>query len=168
MTFRSDTKDSAYSILVLSSNREAVTTFTSIIETVKITSEHFGAANHEIHVGAVSVRYVPQGQGDIRCSWEFDDFGTSGETITQNPLGYAIMSTADPGTTFKLATDLNDTTASDMVRDDDVYVHHVTVDGQGKTFEFRITVNDESSPVFTGLEIEAGLARTAAYVSGVF
>lgn len=168
MTFRSDTLDTGYSILVLNSNRESAVTFTSVVQTVKITSEHFGIANHEIHVEAVSIRYVPHGTGSFRCSWEFDNQGTAGFTVLTNPLTYAVMSTADPGTTFKLATDLNDSTASDMVRDDDPYVQHVTVDNQGKTFEFRITVNDESSPVFTGIEFEAGLSRTAAYVTGSF
>jgi hypothetical protein len=157
-----------YKILNRNSNRESVTTFSSILQTVKITSDHWGQANHEVHVESVALRYTPQGTGTFRCSWEFDNQGTSGYTVSQNPLFYSVMSTADPGTSFTLATNAADTTAADMVRDDDVYIQDITVGGQGKTFEFTITVSDESSPIFTGLEIVGGLGRSAAYVRGAY
>jgi len=152
----------------LSSTRDTATTFTSIIETVKLTSDHWGRPNHEVHVEAVSIRYTPQGTGTFRCSWEFDGGGTNGVTVVQNPFAYDNMSTGAAGTSFTLATDANDSTASDMVRDDDVYIQHIEVDDQGKTFEFRISVSDESRPIFTGIEFEADLARSPAYVQGKF
>jgi hypothetical protein len=168
MTFRADTLDSAIRILNRNSNREAATTFTSVVQTVKLVSEHFGVPNREVHVEEVSLRYVPYGTGQFRCSWEFDNEGTFGTTVLTNPFTYHVMSTAEPGTTFTLATNSADSTASNMVRDDDVYIQHLTIDRQGKSFEFRITVSDESQPVFTGIEFRAGLAQTAAYVSGVY
>jgi hypothetical protein len=168
MTFRLDTLDSAVKILNRNSNREAATLFTSVVQTVKLVSEHFGAPNRELHVEAASLRYTPYGTGQFRCSWEFDNSGTKGITVLTNPFTYHVMSTGAPGTTFTLATNSADSTASNMVRDDDVYIQHLTIDGQGKTFEFRITVSDESQPVFTGLEFEAGLARTASYTSGIY
>ena len=168
MTYSADMNATLYSILNQNSGRTAATTFTSTLQTVKISSEHFGVANHEMHIESVSVRYVPHGDGEFRCSWEFDNQGTSGQTITQNPLAYSIMGTNSTVTTFTLATDLNDSTASDMVRDDDSYVQEVDVQGQGKTFEFTISVSDESQPVFTGMQVEARLVKSDAYVGGAY
>lgn len=146
--------------------RLSATTFTSSVTSVDLTSDHFGVPNQEIHVEQLNVRMVPSGTEQFRVSWEFDNKGTNGVTVTAvNPFSYSIFGT--PTDTFMVATDTNDTTASNIERDEDAYTFSIhEVQGQGKRFEFTITASGSGQLVFLGAELEARLAKTDAYVGG--
>lgn len=157
--------------LVLLTGTRSETTFTSKLRTVKIASEHFDPQRpgEIFHVNHMILHIVPNGVGQLGLVYEMDRQGTVSQTVTlpANPFNYGLLGSGTGDTTFILADSTSDTTATDMVDDDDVYAMYQPLNVQGREFELEITISDESPIEIVGLTLAASVAGTQeAYLAG--
>lgn len=169
MTFATSMNAVLTRIALLSGVSGGVTTFTSSLKTVKISSEHFGVPNEMIQIDEVSFKYLPPGATTVTVNWEFDGKGIQSVTFLQDPFSYPVMGDTTANTVFLLASSQSDTTASDLPRLDDVYIQQLTVNQQGKSAEFSISVNGRNDFRPIGFEVKGHVAgRQAAYIGGIY
>ncbi len=169
MTFSTSMGVALTRIAMLTGTRTSVVSFTSILETIRLTSEHLGVPNEQIHVESLSFEYLPSGAGTITATWEVDNRGTNSVTFNQNPFTYGLIGDTTTNTSFILADSQSDSTATDMPRPDDVYTNYLMLGVQGKTFEFKITASGETDFRPVGVDVEVKVAgRAPAYVGGKY
>jgi hypothetical protein len=149
MPFSTDLTAPLKRVLLMTGTQTGQTTFTSQVQTIKLTSENFGQKNKRIQPHDFSIEFVPNAANSMRVSWWTDRNATHGVTVSGNPFGYAAFST--------------------MADADDVYTIQKDMPGeQGKTLSISITSDSQVNDRIIGFEVRAGLSDAAAYVGGEF
>jgi hypothetical protein len=141
--------------ILIQTNTLSVTTYTSEVKTIKLTSAHLdqGIPNREMTLHDFNLAYVPSGNDSMRVAWRIDNQATQGFTLSLNPFTYGLLGTNSTESSFTMADNQADTTATDLVDKEDIYYHNKTLYGKGKVVEFTITSSGQVDNHIVGMDI---------------